>query len=97
VLVDPGPRAEVIVTAGRPTQGVDLRRRVELLVPIRDPEIKAFLKDVYLDAYLRDNVNARTLRPDGSYRKIPGTDPFDAQMFFIGRDIVCDMKMRNEK
>ncbi|PYT01693.1 MAG: polyphosphate kinase 1 [Acidobacteria bacterium] len=63
-------------------------RRVEVLAPILDPDIKAFLKDVYLDAYLRDNVNARALRPDGTYRKLPGAEPFDAQMFFVGHDVV---------
>ena len=65
----------------------NLDRRVEIVVPILDPGIKAFLKDVYLDAYLRDNTNARSLRPDGSYKKIPGAEPFDAQMFFVGRDV----------
>ncbi|MEP7149665.1 MAG: polyphosphate kinase 1 [Acidobacteriota bacterium] len=66
----------------------NLDRRVEVIVPILAPEIKAFLKDVYLDAYLRDNENTRTLRPDGTYRRVPGTDPFDAQMFFVGQDVV---------
>ena len=65
----------------------NLDRRVEVLTPILDPEIKAFLKDVYLEAYLRDNVNARALRSDGTYRKLPGAEPFDAQMFFVGRDV----------
>lgn len=65
----------------------NLDRRVEIVAPIIDPSLKTFLKDVYLDAYLRDNVNARSLRPDGSYRKIPGGEPFDAQMFFVGKDI----------
>jgi polyphosphate kinase len=65
----------------------NLDRRVEIVVPILDPLLKTFLKDVYLDAYLRDNVNARSLRPDGSYRKFPSGEPFDAQMFFVGRDI----------
>jgi polyphosphate kinase len=65
----------------------NLDRRVEVIVPILDPDIKAFVKGVYLDAYLRDNVNARALRSDGTYKKIPGTEPFDAQMFFVGQDI----------
>jgi polyphosphate kinase len=68
----------------------NLDRRVEVVLPILDPEIKAYLKNAYLDAYLRDNVNARSLRPDGTYRKLPGidTEPFDSQMFFVGQDIV---------
>ena len=65
----------------------NLDRRVEVVVPILDPQIKTYLKDVYLNAYLRDNVNARALRPDGTYRNVPGTEPFDAQMFFVGQDI----------
>ena len=65
----------------------NLDRRVEVLAPVLDPEIKRFLKDVYLDAYLRDNVNARALRADGTYRKLPGAEPFDAQMFFLGLDV----------
>ncbi|HEX6126668.1 MAG TPA: polyphosphate kinase 1 [Pyrinomonadaceae bacterium] len=65
----------------------NLDRRVEVVLPILDPGIKSFLKDVYLDAYLRDNVKARSLRSDGSYRKIPGAEPFAAQMFFVGKDI----------
>ena len=69
----------------------NLDRRVEVVLPILDPELKAYLKDVYLDAYLRDNVNARALRPDGTYRPLNGsgnTEPFDAQMFFVGRAIL---------
>jgi polyphosphate kinase len=67
----------------------NLDRRVEVVLPIIDPDIKTYLKDVYLDAYLRDNVNARALRQDGTYRKLPGGNaaPFDAQMFFVGQDI----------
>ena len=66
----------------------NLDRRVEVALPILDPDIKAYVKDVMLDAYLRDNVNARMLRPDGSYRKLPaGKEAFDSQMFFIGKEV----------
>ena len=66
----------------------NLDRRVEVLLPILDAEIKAYLKDVLLDAYVRDNVNARMLRADGTYRKLPvGKEPFDSQMFFVGKEI----------
>jgi polyphosphate kinase len=66
----------------------NLDRRVEVAVPILDPGIKRYLKDVVLDAYVRDNVNARILRPDGTYRRISNTgkEPFDSQMFFVGRE-----------
>ena len=81
------PADEDVYIASADWMQRNLDRRVEVLAPILDPEIKAFLKDVYLDAYLRDNVNARALRADGTYRKLPGAEPFDAQMFFVGRDV----------
>lgn len=66
----------------------NLDRRVEVLLPILDPGIKTYLKDFVLDAYLRDNVNARMLRADGTYRKLPaGKEAFDSQMFFVGKEI----------
>lgn len=44
----------------------NLSRRVELVVPIKGSKLREHLKSI-LDAYLKDNVNARELRPDGSY------------------------------
>jgi len=66
----------------------NLERRVELAVPILDAEIKRFLIDVVLAAYLRDTANARILLPTGGYKRIdPGKEPFDAQMSFVGMEI----------
>ena len=65
----------------------NLDRRVEVIVPILDQSIRDYIKHTILDAYLRDNVNVRTLRPDGSYKKISGGEPFNAQMSFAGQDI----------
>jgi polyphosphate kinase len=62
-------------------------RRVEVVVPVDSPELIRHLRDVVLDAYLRDTVNARELRADGVYRMVePGDSetPFDAQTFFAG-------------
>jgi polyphosphate kinase len=58
-------------------------------VPILNAEIRRYLKETVLEAYLKDNVNARVLRPDGSYRRLSnnGSDAFDSQMFFAGREI----------
>ncbi|HEX3560110.1 MAG TPA: polyphosphate kinase 1 [Pyrinomonadaceae bacterium] len=61
-------------------------RRVEVIAPVRDERLKKYLKDVLLSAYLRDNVKARVLRPDGSYERArvePGEEPFDSQSYFI--------------
>jgi polyphosphate kinase len=64
----------------------NLDRRVEVVVPIIDPEIRAYLKDTVLDAYLRDEANARILKPDGSYKKIANRSSagLDSQMHFVG-------------
>ena len=69
----------------------NLDRRVEVAVPILDPELKKFIKDELLPAYLRDNVNARTLRSDGTYKRIssPGSEHFSSQMYFCGKDILA--------
>ena len=42
-----------------------------LLTQVHDDRLKKYLKDVVLDTYLRDNVKARRLRPDGTYERIP--------------------------
>lgn len=63
----------------------NLSRRVELLTPIKDPQLKAVLKDCVLAAYLKDNVNARELRSDGTYvrvKPLDGEKRFDSQMEF---------------
>src|SRR5437763_3736706 len=67
----------------------NLNRRVEIVCPVADPHLRAYLKDEVLNAYLRDNLNARELQPDGSYHRVhPAADeePFDSQMYFEDRD-----------
>jgi polyphosphate kinase len=68
----------------------NLDRRVEVVAPILDPEIREYLRDEVLGSYLKDTVNARVLKPDGTYQKVPsGSTPFDAQLYFVGTDIVA--------
>ncbi len=60
-------------------------RRVEVVAPVKSPQLIEHLRDVVLDAYLRDTVNARELQSDGSYvnrEASDGESPFDAQLFF---------------
>jgi polyphosphate kinase len=63
-------------------------RRVELVAPVLDDEIKAYLRDKFLDAYLRDEKNARQLLPDGNYKRIGSRAKkgFDSQEFFVGTE-----------
>jgi polyphosphate kinase len=68
----------------------NLSRRVEVLVPIKDPRLRTFLKDTVLDSYLRDNVNARELKSDGTYVRIRPTEGekrFDSQLEFEGKGL----------
>ena len=62
--------------------------RVEVVTPILDPDIKRYLKEGVLAAYLKDAANARMLNADGSYKKVAHrTDGgFDSQMSFVGKD-----------
>jgi polyphosphate kinase len=69
----------------------NLDRRVEVAVPILDPEIREYIRGVILERYLKDNVNARILKPDGTYKKVsPGSaTAVNSQMEFVGEDITA--------
>lgn len=62
----------------------NLDRRVEVLAPIGDDRMRWFLKEHYLESYLRDNQMASELQPDGSYRRpeVKDAEPFNAQLSF---------------
>jgi polyphosphate kinase len=60
----------------------NLDRRVEVLCPVRDPDLRHHLRHVVLDALLRDTDRAWRLLPDGEYiRLVPddGEAPVNAQ------------------
>jgi polyphosphate kinase len=60
----------------------NLDRRIELLFPVEQPEPRRKVLEA-LDAMFLDNVKARRLQPDGTYkRKRPpkGEEPFRAQI-----------------
>jgi polyphosphate kinase len=65
----------------------NLDRRVEVVTPILDANLKRHLKDVVLETYMRDNVKARILNADGGYEtvpKAPDEAPFNSQLHFEG-------------
>ena len=66
-------------------------RRVEVVTPILNPEIRNYLKDNVLAVYLKDEINARILNSDGSYKRLANrTDGgFDSQMHFVGQDALA--------
>ncbi len=57
-------------------------RRVEAMFPIETPELKQRILTEIVPAYLRDNVKARILRPDGSHYRLepaPGEPRYRVQ------------------
>lgn len=64
----------------------NLYRRIELLIPITDMEIKERLLNEIIWLSLNDNVKARRLLPDGSYQRVeplPGDELIRSQERFI--------------
>ncbi len=50
----------------------NLLRRVELMIPVEDPNSKARLKEI-LQSYARDTIKGRALGPDGRYDRVHPT------------------------
>ena len=64
----------------------NLDRRVEVLFPIEDPDLKRVIVDEILNVHLRDTANARILTAEGKYERVrpaPGEEPLDSQRWMI--------------
>ncbi|QVL29957.1 polyphosphate kinase 1 [Telmatocola sphagniphila] len=64
----------------------NLSRRVEVVFPIEQPDLKKRVIDEILAYTMADNVKARELMPDGSYRKVvlkEGETPLRSQSRFM--------------
>ena len=60
----------------------NLDRRVEVLCPVHQPDLRDHLRDVVLETLLADTDRARVLQTDGSYVPVapaPGNEPLNAQ------------------
>jgi polyphosphate kinase len=53
----------------------NFRRRVEIMFPIEDPQLKMRIVDGILGVVLADNVKARELQSDGTYRRVDHAGP----------------------
>ncbi len=49
----------------------NFKKRAEILYPVNDKKIKTRIVNEILMTYLRDNVKARIMQADGSYRRVP--------------------------
>jgi len=63
----------------------NLGRRVETLIPVRDERILRHLRDVVLDAYVKDTDRATALDASGAYTRIEAgpAGRFNAQEFLL--------------
>ena len=48
----------------------NLDRRVEILFPVEDQDLIRYLRYDVLETYLKDNVKARRMQPDGTYERV---------------------------
>ena len=63
-------------------------RRVEVMFPIEDAKIRHWIRNDLLGSQLLDNLKARDMEPDGTYRKRaprPGEAPNRTQSKFMDR------------
>jgi polyphosphate kinase len=70
----PQDRAEVYVSSAD-WMPRNFYRRVEVMTPIEDPQLKTRLLDEVLGTSLRDNVKATRLMTDGTYEKVKTEGP----------------------
>jgi polyphosphate kinase len=64
----------------------NLDRRVEVLVPVKDPKLRARVRESILGVSLRDTVKCWDLLPDGSYKRrspLSGEAPLDSQEYLM--------------
>ncbi len=54
----------------------NLDRRVEVMFPVKQPNLMCHLRDDVLASYLRDTANAYILQPDGTYTQVGDDRPF---------------------
>jgi len=66
----------------------NLDHRVEVVFPLEKPEHIRYLRDQVLEKYLRDNLRARLMQPDGKYKRIRSSsdhDQIDVQEWLMAK------------
>jgi polyphosphate kinase len=67
----------------------NLSRRIEVLFPVEDAGLRRHIRDRILEISLRDNVQARMLKPDGSWVRVraqKGEPRISSQEIFMQHD-----------
>jgi polyphosphate kinase len=66
--------AETVYMGSADLMPRNLNQRVEVLFPVNDPRLIRHIRDTILETYLTDNVKARIMQPDGSYKRVQPED-----------------------
>lgn len=64
----------------------NIDRRVEVLFPVQEPGMIRYLRDNVLAIYLKDNVKARRMTSDGTYKRVKpekGEEVINSQEWFL--------------
>jgi polyphosphate kinase len=64
----------------------NIDRRVEVLFPVQDRQMILHIRDDILSYYMKDNIKARKMLPDGSYNRLKSekdVEPLNIQNWFI--------------
>ena len=52
----------------------NLNHRVEVVFPVERPEHIRYLRENVLETYIKDNLSARAMQPDGTYKRLHPAD-----------------------
>jgi len=75
---------EALYLSSADWMGRNMFRRIELAWPVRDPALRQRVIDECLVPYLHDTLDAWTMGPDGSYRRV-AADGVSAQQALMRR------------
>jgi polyphosphate kinase len=79
----PSPHAKVYISSADWMQR-NINRRIEVLVPIKNPTVHEQIMDQIIQANLKDNQQSWVLLSDGCYQRVRTEDPpYNAHHFFM--------------
>jgi polyphosphate kinase len=77
---------EIIYMGSADLMPRNLNQRVEVLFPVEDQDLIRHLRDKVLEVYLREDIKAWRMAPDGSYARMPSDQDdgyLDVQTWFL--------------